>query len=103
MKYSEYLRKVRKAAMQERNPFLCCVNEDVVWPAHQKYKEHMLRLRRALNEACVDEWGYGRMFLPTALKGTRPDFCVKYKGNNKHIRIGWLTEQIKAADAEECK
>lgn len=94
MTYAEYLRKVRKHAAGQRNPYLCYSNEAVCGWNPTLY-DHQERLRGAIDKERTREDGYMYAFIVT-----RWMWDGVHVGSEKKARISWLTKQIKLADAE---
>lgn len=97
MTYAQYLRKVRKEAARREWPWLCTCNSTVGgWSG--KPNPHRDRLAHHIDHVLRQD--PDTSFLPTALRKLRPEWAARLKHNGKRIRISWLTELIKAADAE---
>lgn len=97
MTYAQYLRKVRKEAMRREWPWLCSCNNYVCQRnvGTALYRARLADVIDATIASVPDV-----TFLPTALRQTRPSWAARLKNDGKRIRISWLTERIKAADAE---
>lgn len=97
MTYAQYLRKVRKEAASREWPWLCTVNYDV-GGSGMLPNPHRDRLAHEID--LVLRQDPDTSFLPTVLRKLRPEWAARLKDNGKRIRIAWITELIKAADAE---
>ena len=95
MTYAQYLRKVRNEAARLEWPWLCTCNSTVGGWAN---KPHRDRLAHEI-DLVLRQDPY-TCFLPTVLRKLRPEWAARLGDNGKRIRISWLTELIKAADAE---
>lgn len=100
MTYAHYLRKVRKEVMRREWPWLCSCNDYV---CQRNVGTSLYRARLAdVIDATIASVPHV-ILLPTALRQTRPAWTARLKDDGKRIRISWLTELIKAADAEEAQ
>lgn len=97
MTYAQYLRKVRKEAMRHKWPWLCSCNDYV---CQRNVGTALYRARLAHEIDLVLRQDEDTSFLPTVLRKLRPEWAARLKDNGKRIRISWMTELIKAADAE---
>lgn len=97
MTYAQYLRKVRKEAMRRPWPWLCSCNDYVCQrnPGTALYRARLQDVIHITIDSVPDV-----ALLPTALRQTRPAWTARLKDEGKRIRISWLTELIKAADAD---
>lgn len=109
MKYSQYLRKVRKVLAGHNvkmgasdTLFLCRINDRVV--ELTRASKHWQRLCDSIQEACK-----GANLITSGLR-VHPEWVgvcrqhvakFDFTHSRKTIRMSWITHQIRLADAEE--